>query len=592
MSKGEVYQVLLESRHYWRYYLLSLVFMIVSVGSDLWIPLVIREIIDVTFIRQDYSRLTFSLSFMLLLAILSGGMNFLSRITSEVAAQKTVKDLRNKVFDALVKQDVDFFSNQETGQLLTRGTADIEAIRRFLSMGARISMQGLLVYFGLLILLWNIDRVLLSLVVFLGLPLVFIMAMFGKKIGPLFIKQRKLFGDVSTVAQETIEGITVVKAYHGESIQKNIFMSQNHRYFDLQLQIAKERATYIPLVFLTIGIITGLVIYLGGVTVINDVISIGTFVAFITYLVMLALPVRFVAWFLALYEQAKAGSARVYEILNREPRIIETDSIPIPTSLRGEIVFDNVFFSYSVSTKPVLRGLNLTIKSGEKVAILGSIGSGKTTLVNLIPRFYDPDKGRVLIDGVDVKRYRLRDLRKKIAFVGQDTFLFSTSLKENIAFAKPSASMDEIIRASKIAQLHDFVETLPEGYDTLVGERGVRLSGGQRQRVAIARAILADASILILDDTTSSIDSQTEQELHKALAKVVEGRTVIIITQRLGNLRLADRILLLKDGQIVEEGTHSELLAKKGLYWDIYASRTIDPKLAEAILENMTRERR
>ncbi len=562
--------------------------MLFSVGAELIIPLLIKEIIDAAFIKQDYMHLKLLLGEIFVLAIISGGMNFLSRISSEFGAQKTVKKLRNDVFDSLINKDVQYFMTRETGQLLTRTTADVEAIRRLLSVGTRISLQGTMTYLGIIFLLWKIDVSLVMIVIIMGVPLLFLMLIFGKRVGPLFMKQRIQFGDLSNIVQETLEGISVVKSYRGEPIQKSLFHNSNRKYFDLQMKTALERARFLPVLYAALGFMTAGVIFFGGNAVISGVITVGSFVAFITYLTMLIVPTRFVAWFLVMWEQAKAGAKRLHEIFSVPEKVKNSpNAIKIKGRLNGEIIFENVYFSYDGVT-PVLNGLNMHINPGEKVAILGAIGSGKTSIVNLIPRFYDPQKGVVKIDGINIKKYDLRSLRRQISFVSQDTFLFSTTIKENIAFGKPDATMEEIIEAAKIAQLHDFIMKLPDKYDTIVGERGIKISGGQRQRVAIARAVLVNSSILILDDTTSSIDSKTERELQKALWKVMEGKTVIIITQRIGNLRFADKIFLVDNGKVVESGTHEELLNKKGLYWEIYVSRTLDPKIAEAIIKKQS----
>jgi ATP-binding cassette subfamily B protein len=327
-----------------------------------------------------------------------------------------------------------------------------------------------------------------------------------------------------------------------------------------------------PSLGLIIGVGSAVVYWYGGLQTIMGSISLGQLVTFTMYLGMLVWPIMSIGFVLSRYAEAMVSARRIFEILDTEPEVKEKPDAIELKNVRGEVCFKNVVFGYD-KDKPILKGMSFTVKPGEKVALVGATGSGKSTVIKLIPRFYDPQEGCILIDGVDIRDVKISSLRRNIGIVHQDVFLFPTTIRENIAYGKPNATQDEIERAAKAARIHDFITSLPKGYDTVIGERGVTLSGGQRQRLAIARALLVNPSILILDDSTSSVDVETEKEIYESLKELVKNKTVFIVTQRLSTLKLSERIIVIEDGKVVEDGTHEELMSKGGVYAKLYVSQ-------------------
>jgi ATP-binding cassette subfamily B protein len=392
---------------------------------------------------------------------------------------------------------------------------------------------------------------------------------FGGKIRPLFTQMREQYGNLTSVLHEAIGGIRVVRAFAQEDFERKKFVSKNDEYFQTALASAKIRAFYMPLIGFLIGLGTIIIFCYGGFEVINGTLTIGALVAFTAYLAMLVMPMRFFGMFTSGYHLTMAAGARVFEVVDAETEIKEKPHAVTLPKLKGHVKFENVSFSYEKG-RSILKNITFEAKPGETVALLGATGSGKSTIIRLIPRFYDITSGKITVDGYDVRDVNLRSLREQIGIVAQETFLFAMTIKENIAYGKPKAKMDEIVAATKVARAHEFISAFPRGYDSGVGERGVTLSGGQRQRIAIARALLMDPRILILDDSTSSVDVETEYEIQQALQALLKNRTAFVITQRISTIRNADKIIVLEKGEIVEEGTHETLMAKKGAYYQIY----------------------
>jgi ATP-binding cassette subfamily B protein len=364
----------------------------------------------------------------------------------------------------------------------------------------------------------------------------------------------------------------VVRVFSKEKLERDKFSKENQEFFDLNVEAARQRSIYRPLSTFILSIIVVLVYWYGGGEVIRNTMSLGSLLVFAQYMTMLTGPITFLGFVIGMYGRALAAAERIFEVLDEEPEIRDRlDAIQLPP-IKGELVFNNVTFRY-IKEKTVLKNINLTVKPGETIAILGATGSGKSTLIYLIPRFYEVTDGNIMIDGYDIRDVALNSLRKHVGIVLQDIFLFSTTIKENIAFGKPNATMEEIVKAAESAQAHDFITDFPDGYDTLVGERGVTLSGGQKQRIAIARTLLMNPRILIFDDSTSFVDTRTEQALQRAINNLLTGRTTFIITQRLSTIKNADRIIILDEGEIVEIGTHQELLGINGIYSRIYQTQ-------------------
>ncbi|MFW5953200.1 MAG: ABC transporter ATP-binding protein, partial [Candidatus Natronoplasma sp.] len=381
---------------------------------------------------------------------------------------------------------------------------------------------------------------------------------------------RKTFAKLTEMVQENFVGIEVIKLFGREDQQKKKFNKRNQEYVDINIKASKVSALWMPYVHFLVGLSTALVVWYGGKLVIEDKISLGMMAGFLSYIAMLTRPVRQTGMMINLSSQAVAATERIFDVLDMSPEVKDSlDAEDLPP-VEGKVEFNDVGFSYKKGKK-VLKDIDMEVKSGETVAIVGPTGSGKSTLLHLIPRFYDVDKGKILIDGHDIKKVTIDSLRKQVGIVLQHTFLFGASIRENISYGRPDASMEEIIECAKIAQIHDFIESLPLGYETPIGERGVDISGGQKQRFAMARVLLTDPSLLILDEPTSSVDVETEERMQKAMSEVIKDRTTFVIAHRLWTVQNADKILVLKKGRIVERGKHEELLEKEdGFYRKIY----------------------
>jgi len=397
---------------------------------------------------------------------------------------------------------------------------------------------------------------------------------------------------MNTFLQQNIVGTRVVRIFRQEDHEKEKFLKTNEQYFTLGIKLAKIRALYPGMITLITGLITALIYWFGGRLIIETYgtpmeFKWGDLMIFIQGMASLLMPLRFLSFISASYNEAMAASARIFEILDAEPDIKDkTGAIRLPP-IKGEVAFKNVSFSYD-HNKEVLKNINLEVKSGETIAILGPTGSGKSTLLFLIPRFYDVSSGSITIDNYDIRDVELKSLRKQIGIALQEVFLFSASIKENIKYGRPDATDEEVVQAAKAAQIHDFISSLPDGYNTIIGERGITLSGGQKQRLAIARTLLKDPRIIILDDTTSFVDTETEHKIQKAMEALLENRTAFIVTQRLSTIKGADKIVIVRNGEIVESGTHEELLANNGIYAIIYQTQFVQ---REEILAKVGMER-
>ncbi|HDJ89535.1 MAG TPA: ABC transporter ATP-binding protein, partial [Thermoprotei archaeon] len=500
------------------------------------------------------------------------------RYYTQYVAQLTIFNIRNDLYRKLHELSYSFFEKIDTGQIISRATSDIDRVRRFLGFGLTGLFSSILTFSSVFLILFSLNTE-LTLISLSITPIIFIITyVYAKKSRPLVMEVRQLVGEIASYSREGILGIRVIKAYNLEKYSYNNFLKINLRRYNIQLNLAKLRAFTWPFLTLVVSLISifvywygGLKVMYGGLEPTENSFKLGDLVAFTVYLGMLIWPIVRLGFITVMAQYAIIAAERFFEIIDMEPGVKEKPNAINLKKIRGEIRFENVVFGYD-SNKPILKNLNLEIKPGERIAIVGPTGSGKSTLIKLIPRFYDPIKGRILIDGIDLRDVKIRSLRRHIGLVHQDIFLFPGTIRDNIAYGKPNASMDEIIAAAKAAGIHDFIVSLPKGYNTVIGERGIRLSGGQKQRIAIARALLIDPKIIILDDSTSYLDAETERIIGEVLKKLFKGRTVIIITQRPSTIRLADRIVVLSDGRVVEEGSHEELLKKNGLYAKLYMS--------------------
>jgi ATP-binding cassette subfamily B protein len=478
-------------------------------------------------------------------------------------------DLRNLMFRHLQSLELAFFDGQQTGQLMSRATVDLQSIRFFLGYGLVFIVQS-----GLTIALAGIAmfalQPTLAAIALIPVPfVVYVAHRYSVLARPALQEVQQRIAELTADTEENISGVRVVKAFAREAHQRARFERSVRRVFDQSMVEARLQARYNPLIGFLPQVGLAVILLVGGRDVIDHQLSIGQFTAFYTYLLMLLSPMRTLGVSLGLAQRATASGVRVFQLLDREPQLNSPPGAPPLPPGNGNVRFEDVTMRYADGMHAALEDVNLDLAAGRTIALVGATGSGKTTLVALVARLYDPSVGRVLIDGADLRDVDIASVRAAVAITGDDPFLFSTTVHDNIAYARPDATRAQVIEAARRAQAHEFIERLPDGYDTRVGERGLTVSGGQRQRIAIARAILADPRILILDDATSSVDASTEREIKRALAEVMAGRTTFIIAHRLSTITLADEILVLEDGRVGAHGTHEELLERSPLYREI-----------------------
>jgi len=538
-------------------------------GLNMIIPQLTRWIIDRGIGEQNFSLLRWSVVGLLGLTLLKSVLSFLLGRWSEIASQNVAFDLRNEIQKKLTRLSFSYHDQTQTGELLSRAVQDVDRVR-FLTGRAliRIVDSIILLIATASILIWMNHR--LALLVIATMPLLAYRAItFGRVFRPLSLEIQKQLATLTTRLEQNLRGIRVVKAFAQEQAEIGRFEQANEHWFDLTARQARLQSTNVPLLHLIANLGTIAIIWYGGQLVINGQLTLGKLVAFTMYLGQVIGPVRQLGMVIPAVAIAAAAAERIFEILDTVPDVRDApDAIPLPP-IRGHIRFENVSFAYA-KRKGTLQNITFEALPGQVVALLGRTGSGKSTIINLIPRFYDPTDGRITIDGYDIRQVTLKSLRSQIGSVLQETMLFATTIRENIAFGHPDATEEEIIAAAKAAQAHDFIMQMPQGYDTCVGEKGVTLSGGQKQRIAIARALLTDPRILILDDATSSVDAETERAIQQALERVMRGRTTFVIAHRLSTVRMADLILVLDRGRIVARGTHETLLKTSSIYAEIY----------------------
>ena len=550
---------------------LLLVFLLSAGGTALEMmpAMIVRQIVDRALPARSL-RLVLALGLLIVAVnVVRATFNFAQWVTSERTGQKIIWSLRKRLHDHIQELSPRFFARMQTGQVMSRLTGDVDSIQNFVGFGLAMMLQVVLVFIAVLIVLVSMDWR-LTLVSCIPLPFLFISVYrFDRRIHPAWEKVREQMGKLTTVLQENITGVRVVKAFAREPYEMGKFADRNRGHLRQNLERAAIEARAQPLMDFLSGLTSVILIGFGGYEVIAGRLSVGSLIAFQQLLWALIWPVRMLGWLVNDMEKALAAVPRLHEILDAAPEIADgPEAIELPP-LKGEIRFEHVSFSFDGKDE-VLHDISLTIAPGETVAIIGGTGSGKSTFINLIPRFHDPTAGRILVDGQDIRHVKLVSLRRQIGIVLQETFLFSTSIRDNIAFGRPDASDEEIRAAAEIAQAAEFIDKLPQGYLTRVGERGVGLSGGQKQRVALARALLMDPRILILDEATASVDTETEYLIQEGLEEVMRGRTTLIIAKRLSTILSADKVVVLQGGEIAEYGTHAELLARGGLYKRIF----------------------
>jgi len=550
--------------------------LVLSSAGNLVIPRLAQTVIDQGISARQVAVILWGASGIVFVALLRSLFSYLQGLLAAKASQGVAYDLRNALYAQIQSLSFSYHDRAQTGQLLTRATSDVELVRSFISMGVLQLLSALLMMIGSLALLvsTNWQLTLTTLPVMLLVLAVF--GFFAGKGRPLFTLVQQRLGRLNTVLQENLAGVRVVKAFARERFEMQRFGTSSQELRDANVRVGRMFAFAIPLIFTLANLGALAVVWGGGYQVIAGRLTIGELVAFQSYLMMTMFPMIMLGMTMVGLSQAGAGAERIFEILDAESEVKEKrDAMELPP-IRGRVVFEDVTFRYFGDQQPVLKGVSFVAEPGQTVALFGATGSGKTTIINLIPRFYDVSQGRVTVDGFDVRGVTLESLRRQIGIVLQETVLFGGTIRENIAYGRPDASEEEIIAAAEAAEAHDFITGFPDGYDTAVGERGVTLSGGQKQRIAIARALLIDPRILILDDSTSSVDVETEYRIQQALDRLRSGRTSFVIAQRISTVQNADQVLVLDKGEVVGQGTHEELLQNSPIYAEIYSSQLLD----------------
>jgi len=535
-------------------------------------PWIIQQVIDKALEYGSISVVTLYAVAVVAASLINGALGFGQRYGNAYVVENAVYDMRNTLYDWILHLPFGYHDRARTGQLISRMTSDIEHISRFFSFG----LSGLV---GMIITLLGSSFMLFRMSWQLGLmglallpPIAYIALKGSDRLGPSFYAIRQQFGRITAQLQENFSGVRVVKAFAREEYEIAKFRGELNEFFTRQMKIIKVFSFFMPSMSLLSNLGMLIILAWGGYAVINGTLSVGQLVASQGYLMMLTGPIQMIGWLVVQARQAVAAGDRIYDVLDARSEVVESPkAIPLVIT-QGRVAFENVSFSYGEG-QPVLQDINLVANPGETVALLGATGSGKTSIVNLISRFYDVTAGRVTIDGHDVRDVTLQSLRSQIGMIFQEAVLFGGTIAENIAFGRSDASMEEIIRAAKAAQAHDFIMSFPDGYQTKVGERGVTVSGGQRQRLTIARALLLDSRILVMDDSTSSVDVETEYLIQQALAEAMRNRTCFVIAHRLSTVKNAHRIVVLDAGRIVEEGSHEALMARDGVYRRIYETQ-------------------
>lgn len=562
----------------------ALVSLLLLTVANAVTPQLFRWAIDAGIAQKNLSIVLMSAGWMVVAAIGRGLFNFGQSFWAEAASQGVAYDLRNQIFSKIQNLSFSYHDQAQTSQLLTRVTSDIEQIRTFIGtsliqvVGSGVTLVTIAVI--LLVMNWQLALITLAVV-----PLAaWLLAQFLTRNGELFRRVQEQLGDLNAVLQENLLGVRVVKAFVRESAELTRYTHLNDDLVMANMKTIRAIRGTFPLIFLLSNLITLAVVGYGGAEVIGGRFSIGELVAFNSYLLLILQPILLIGFAAPAIAQAAASAERVYEVVDAEIEIRDRPHAVAFSRCGGRITFENVWFRYPGSTTEALKGVSFETKPKELIAILGMTGSGKSTIMNLIPRFYDVTAGSVRIDGCDVRDLTLSSLRTHIGLVFQETTLFSGTIRENITYAKPDASLEQVMEVAQMAQIHDFITSLPAGYETIVGERGVGLSGGQKQRIAIARTLLTDYNILILDDSTSAVDARTAAQIQAALDELMQQKTctAFVIAQRISTVRNADRILLMDKGQLVAQGTHEELMQTSPLYGAILESQVKKPTQTEA----------
>ncbi len=595
--------------HYKRIALIAYLALIISTASQLMVPQLVQNIIDAVtngliaqrvaqvpagarqlalqalgWSAEQFQRYSTGAEsailwaglLILAFAVARGFFAFAQGYMAERASQSVAFDFRNELYAKIQRLSFSYHDRNQTGQLMIRATDDVEKVRQFIGQGLLLAVQALIILTGALVILMLTNfRLMLTILPVLPVALIIFMA-FGAITQPMFARVQQKLSTLNTILQENLAGIKVIRAFAREPEQIARFDRSAEDLMQQQIRVSRTFSFVFPLVFLIANLGQAAVLYFGGQQIIGGTLTFGQWQKFSLYLVFVFFPLGQLGLIISQMAQASASANRIFEILDTRSDVANRPGAITLPPIQGRVAFENVTFRYFSDGDPVLQNVSFVAEPGQTVALLGATGSGKSTIINLIPRFYDATEGRITVDGYDVRDVTLESLRSQIGIVLQETTLFSGTIRDNIAFGRPDASMEEIIAAAQAAAAHDFIMSFPQGYDTRVGERGTTLSGGQKQRIAIARAILLDPRILILDDSTSSVDTVTEYQIQQALDRLMAGRTSFVIAQRISTVRRADQILVLDKGRIVARGTHEELLEDSPLYAEIFASQLVE----------------